>query len=166
MGIVLSNSSFGQEQCSATVLNNEIRITFTLDEISENAVWSWNLTTTPDNSLEYQFLAHTTVDTNLYRFGYSLFKFPKSQQKSGSFHELMKSGQLNIWQGSGKTYSVIKEGKIVTNVVENKLIITVSDSETLNKLFSQKPTDIEFHIKTPEIKYKIQTGKLNYQNSR
>lgn len=128
IGILLPNVLYSQAQYSATVSHDEIKISFPIDDDSENSFWRWNLTTTRINALEYQYSAIVTIDTNKYKFGYFLFKHPLSQQKSGNFNDLLKSGQLSIWQVKSKASSLIKEGKFTTSVAGNQFNISIAGS--------------------------------------
>jgi hypothetical protein len=59
--------------------------------------WGWNLATTPDNVMEYEWAVELPVDSTTCALGFTLFKPPGAQPGRGPLAALLKAGQVDVW---------------------------------------------------------------------
>jgi len=102
-------------------------------ETKEN--FEWYSTNTRDNALEFG----SNIKVENFNFGFSLFKPPNSEPKSGSISKLLQSGQFSIWETSDGGGSIIDNHSIQIDFNAPYLEIKIDNPETINLLFGTKP---------------------------
>ena len=134
-----------ERKCTAIVRGQTSEFSFPLPK---RQTWNWNMKETNDNSQEYtwEISLSGTDSKSMYNFGVYLFKYPNSQEVTGSVDKLISAGQTSVWDQS----SSLREDLTVQSIVKDqKLILKVSDKKTFSELFSQKPTIAHCLVRTP-----------------
>jgi hypothetical protein len=146
---LLFNSAWGkpadcEKECTAYVHGQTAEFIFSLPE---KQLWTWNKKETPDNLLEYTWNISLVGNDSkgTYDFGIYLFKYPNSEEVTGSIVDLISYAQTSAWdQGNRRDDLIIK-----STIQDHKLIIRVTDKKTFSKLFHQKPTIAHCRVRTP-----------------
>lgn len=98
----------------------------------------WNSTETPWNSLEYAWTATVAHSGRLFEFGFSLFHFPDEPMGKGQFEELMRRGQVTLFDNS----EAVKGAKIFVTRDGPVVVIAITDGLTLRRLFAARPQSV------------------------
>jgi hypothetical protein len=154
--------SIAQGEYSAQVSLTQASISFPILNDTSQFSWSWNLSTTPTNRLEYQWSALVKNDTAQYRFGFFLFKRPNSKMSSGDIGTLLQAGQLSVFRVSDLGFSMIRGAKFTTTIEEDRLTISIEDSETISTLFSSRPQNIQFEVRAPHLRPMTEIVNVKY----
>jgi hypothetical protein len=152
-------SAFGEQStsriCTAVVKDHTAQFAFPLPE---RQAWTWYMNATPNNDLEYvwEIILGDGIGTNKYNFGVYLYKYPGSQESTGSINQLLSIAQSSVWDN--KSSRVREDLKVQSSIEGRKLIIRVSDKETSSELFSQRPTNFNCRVATPYEGANYQSG--------
>ncbi len=148
--LTISNLTWAQSanndnKCTAIVRGETAEFLFPLPN---RQTWTWNRKETEDNNQEYSWdISLTETDPKgTYNFGVYLFKYPNSQEVTGSVDKLISYAQTSVWDQS---LSLRKDLIVQSTVQDQKLILKVSDKKTFSELFSQKPTIAHCRVRTP-----------------
>ena len=138
-----------EEKCTAIVLSsiNTAQFTFPLPA---RQVWTWKMKATEDNYLEYAWQVvlgdGTGTGKSDLSFGVYLYKFPGSEETTGSIKQLLFEAQTSVWAKSGD----LRQDLAIHSCIEGrKLILRITDKKTFSELFSQKPTTAYCEVATP-----------------
>lgn len=148
--LFLSGFAWGQQatydkKCTAIVQGQTAQFIFPLPK---RQAWTWNMKKTADNYQEYtwEIALEGSTATRKYNFGVYLFKFPNSQEITGSVNQLMSDAQTSVWDQS----SSLRDDLIIqSNIDDQKLVLKISDKKTFSELFSEKPTIAHCRVSTP-----------------
>ena len=101
--------------------------------------WQWNLESTRDDELEYQWDAQVDVADTTYAVGFYLFKYPGTLPAEGQLSALIASGQTSIWRGVAGSPSDL-EASLQADLREDRiLVIRILNDEMLRRLFAARP---------------------------
>lgn len=125
---------------TASVSRSEARFSLPLDVRKE---WQWFLPGSRENTLEYAWLAEVTNNGKVYQVGYSLFKWPGTSLQRGSLKDLIRAGQVSVWEmradGNGRGGRRLKDARAQVKPVRDRLVVTVRHRDTFQRLFSAHP---------------------------
>ena len=125
---------------SAIVLLNECRFTFPIERLDRK--WSWGISAA--NNLEYSWMVTVKTGGDKYQLGFSFFN-PGAIPEDGSFADLLKVGQTNLWQinpDGGATY--VERARIQRSVENDRLVFSIVDKDLMKRLFKDKPKVLLF----------------------
>ncbi len=142
---VSAQSTENEHIFTAIVRGSAAEFAFSLPE---QETWTWNRKETEDNYLEYAWQVSLTGNDlkGTYNFGVYLFKYPHSNEISGSIDELIYRAQASIFD---KSLNVRDDLSIKSFIQDKKLIIKISDKKTFSELFLQHPTIAHCRVRTP-----------------
>lgn len=115
--------------------------------------WSWYNHETPDNWREYGWDVMIGDHKSGYHFGPALFKPADSKKTTGSFSDLLKACQHDLWRVSEDGgFNVRGYGE--ARIVNGKVRVMITDQTLVEQLFKSKPATVYMEIITPEFTFR------------
>jgi len=174
-----TSSSHSQDRSGNNI--NEVRvnsnkITFVF-EANIDGYLKWYNNNVNTGSLEYQWTANFNLGRESYNAGFSIFKHPGAQQKTGTMEELINDGQISIFKNQlinveGVSQEIIaltgmktllRGLKIRSELIENALVVEILEKDLVNKFIQNKPDSVLFINKTPNTGFDTFSVKVHYQ---
>jgi len=126
--------------------------------------WRWNRNETPENALEYRWELSVRGKDGEYQFGFSLYRFPKSKEETGSIEALLHTGQVSIWklEPDGGS-SVVTDAKVSAKAGNGRVVIMVSDPASVRLLFGNRPTMAKALTRMPDREDESHAVSITYR---
>jgi hypothetical protein len=114
------------------------------------AQWKWHQPTTKDNTQEYRMDVTVLNQGKEYTFGFYLWKRPGAQPHAGSFSDLLRAGQVSLFERSqSRLMTIIKDAGIKVKLEDDHLVISIRGKKNVERLFSGHPADVTIKINLP-----------------
>ncbi len=170
-GFKVADASFSD---SVSVTKQKIEFFFPVDQVKN---WKWHDKNMDTGSLEYEWNATFKLSKNDYGAGFLLFKHPAAQPGSGTFEDLIKEGQVSLFEtrilertmrSSGDKVmmsgirSLIRKAKIYHEITDQYLVIVLKEDNLIDQFYEGIPEFVSFSSKTPDGEYKMRNVKVTY----
>lgn len=166
----------GYEGDTAIILPDAAIFVFKPEPRSE---WFWHQDKTPFNAGEYSFKVEFKLDNAQYSCGFSLFKHPFAKADSGSFKELIRAGQIDLWktgnvsrkslEGNRELVAVSRTReeyvRLRTVVNDNSLAIILKEKNIVEQFNQARPDSILFLQNLPSTYPKRKAVKVTYRSN-
>jgi hypothetical protein len=142
--------SFAQARSTDFVTSStaEFRIPLTR---SMSGIWKWYQATTEDNALEYAWEVSVNNGTGSYQCGFYLYKFPGLRERQGQMQDLLRAGQISVFESDAKGRGRILSAAQVTVSVDNDaILIRIPDAALVRLMFRDRPETARVRTRTPE----------------
>jgi hypothetical protein len=118
----------------------------------DTAVWKWYQPATTDNSLEYSWVVSVKNGSTTYEFGFFLYKYPGSREKSGSLQTLLSAGQKSVFEQIGESGEgrMLPDARVEVSVDAGAIVIRIADSALVSRLFRGRPAGVIVRTRTPD----------------
>jgi hypothetical protein len=126
---------------SVVVSPTEVRIVVPLGIVPAGP-WRWNLATTPDNQLEYEWAVEVPARGGTYQLGYSTFKFKGSKAESGNLRGLVREGGVDVAfvrTENGQTVGVVTPIPLQVQVGQDRLVFLLRGRAAIEQVFALRP---------------------------
>jgi hypothetical protein len=146
---------------TAVVKADEARFTLPVPERRE---WKWRLPETKDSAQEYRMDVTVKNGGTEYTFGFYLWKRAGAKPGTGSFSDLLDTGQKSVFERPQGTrrLALIRDAGVKVNQEGDRLVITVSGRKDVARLFSGKPEKVTFKIAVPGDNPRQKTVPVDY----
>jgi hypothetical protein len=115
------------------------------------AAWKWNQATTSNNSLEYTWVVSVKNSGTTYEFGFFLYKYPGSSEKSGSLQALLGAGQKSVFEQDAEGRgTILSDARVDVSVVGGALVIRITEAALVMRIFRDRPASVIVRTRTPE----------------
>ena len=123
---------------TGVVGNGELHLTLPLPS---RASWMWDQVAAGDGELEYKWTGTIVNGGEQYELGFFKWKTPSAIPESGTFQEMLQSGQSSVFHfdPSSGTSNLVVSGQVATFAAGDSLVIRVIDPTTLALLTSGDP---------------------------
>jgi len=127
-------------------------------------LWRWGRAKTPENALEYRWELNVRGRGGEYQFGFSLYRFPKSKEETGSLGALLKEGQASIWklEPDGGA-SVVADATVSAMAGNGCVVIRLSDPASVRLLFGNRPTMAKALTRMPDRQDESYAVSISYR---
>jgi len=129
--------------CRVTSDSSSVVAEFPLSNVP--FVWKWHRSSTPQNNLEFRWIAEFgscspegTFVPGEYGFGASIYRFQGQTEVSGMLAGLLKEAQKDVTRrstsGNGVNFAVVNGGLIDASLAEGRVVITARGTVALQAL--------------------------------
>jgi hypothetical protein len=142
--------SFAQARPTGIVTAStaEFRIPLTR---SISSVWTWNQATTAADALEYTWEVSVKHGSGSYECGFYLYKFPGSREGQGQLPDLLRAGQMSVFESDAEGRGRILPAQQVSVSVDNgAILIRIPDAALVRLMFGDRPETVRVRTRTPE----------------
>ncbi len=144
-------------------------------QIDQKESWQWYNDDVSAPELEYGWWTNFELGDNKYSCGYYLYKVPQVEQTSGSFSELIESGQTNLESREEVSTKKIPDGYVIKESIQqrdvqinsivrsNRLIIVLEEQDVIDQFRDVQPDSIIFNRKqSASNRYRWYKVAVNY----
>jgi hypothetical protein len=107
------------------------------------AQWEWGSPDTPPNQLEYAWLLRIGSEGDEHHgLGFMRFRHASDQPRSGGFPDLLRAGQLDLWElerGGADGGRLIRSVRVEGYVDGGRLIVVLRDQDAIRSIFAGRP---------------------------
>jgi hypothetical protein len=144
-------------QTSATIYSDKCR--FLVEVPNMDQVWEWGVTGA--NTCEYSWMVRIKAGDKVYELGYSFFN-PNSRKQKGTFKELLKVGQTNMWLHDGGGASYVEGVYVNANTEGEFLVLELDDKAWTERLFKERPETVSIQIRGSELNKSESEVRVQY----
>ena len=144
-------------QTSATIYSDKCR--FLVEVPNMDQVWEWGVTGA--NTCEYRWMVRIKAGDKVYELGYSFFN-PNSRKQKGTFKELLKVGQTNMWLLDGGGASYVEGVYVNANTEGEFLVLELDDKAWTERLFKERPETVSIQIGGSELNKSESEVRVQY----
>jgi hypothetical protein len=144
-------------QTSATIYSDKCR--FLVEVPNMDQVWEWGVTGA--NTCEYSWMVRIKAGDKVYELGYSFFN-PNSRKQKGTFKELLKVGQTNMWLHDGGGASYVEGVYVNANTEGEFLVLELDDKAWTERLFKERPETVSIQIGGSELNKSESEVRVQY----
>ena len=144
-------------QNSATIYSDKCR--FLVQVPNMDQVWEWGVTGA--NTCEYSWMVRIKAGDKVYELGYSFFN-PNSRKQKGTFKELLKVGQTNMWLLDGGGASYVEGVYVNANTEGEFLVLELNDKAWTERLFKERPETVSIQIGGSELNKSESEVRVQY----
>ena len=144
-------------QTSATIYSDKCR--FLVEVPNMDQVWEWGVTGA--NTCEYSWMVRIKAGDKVYELGYSFFN-PNSRKQKGTFKELLKVGQTNMWLLDGGGASYVEGVYVNANTEGEFLVLELDDKAWTERLFKERPETVSIQIGGSELNKSESEVRVQY----
>jgi hypothetical protein len=126
---------------SVVVSPTEARIVVPLSRVPAGP-WHWNLASTPDNQLEYQWIVSVPGREGIFDLGYTTFKMPGSKPRSGNLRGLVREGGVQVFlesQSNVETVGADTGIPLRVEVEPDRLVFVLRGRDAVQRVFGLHP---------------------------
>lgn len=119
--------------------------------VEEQAVWEWQLPTTPIGAPEYEWSVTGLTEGRKYSLGFSRYQFTRSVGiYSGTLDDLLRAGQSTFWleteEGGMRADTAVD---VAVERETGQIVVSLGDSLLIRRLFSSRPDSMSFWTSYP-----------------
>lgn len=86
-----------------------------------------------------------------YTFGIYLWKHPGALPHTGAFSDLLRAGQVSLFERSqSRLMTIIKDAGIKVKQEDDHLVISIRGKKNVERLFSGHPVEVTIKIALPD----------------
>ena len=126
--------------------------------------WRWYRTDTSDNAREFRWELGVKSRSGDYQFGFSIFKYPGSKERTGSLADLLNAGQASLWKvGPSGEGTLIEGAKVSALADRGGIVIRLSDPASVRLVFGDRPAAARAFAETPDADHQSQDIAVEYR---
>jgi hypothetical protein len=110
----------------------------------------WDLASTGDERLEYEWQIAVASGAHHYTFGFNLFKHAHARPRTGPLDALLRAGQATVWQVTDSGGTALPGWDISIVARPPAIEIVVRGAKAVKTLFGTLPPTVSVHALTPE----------------
>jgi hypothetical protein len=142
-----------QPRGTVTATAAEFKIPF---QPPANGVWIWNRADTPDNAGEYSWAVTAKNGTAQYSFGFYLYKLPGSRVTRGNIQDLLKAGQVSVFEEDAEGRGgMLPDAKVEVTVENSTIVVRITNPDLVRLIFRDHPDTAAIHSRTPAADYQV-----------
>lgn len=142
---VLTNIDFGNNPL-AIVGAKVGQFYFPIENVNQR--WTWQ--TAKENEMEYEWVVDVRLDNVDYEFGYMRFCLQPNGKSEGTFTDLIKQGQLNVWKKMpDDSFAIQDMPGIAARQQGGGLLVDLTETNLLGKIMVARPTSLKFTSASP-----------------